>query len=428
VEQQTLRQKECQHRIESLRTGLLNIRHALLTAVEAHENPQFPREEDQRGAAVPETSPTECVSPAHTKSLPQTTEATESVLSVGVLHYHSEEKGEPSLTKELDANVEENEEIEEIEENQHARGAAESLLLGSNENMNHSQDEHADDSLHLMPEEASDEEDGVANESLRASLPGDFLQAEEQAEQQFAQVMSTLDRYGARITHTQDDVAQSTEIESGDYEENQDRDASPVQDLVSRDTASQEQNHNDSVISPQKDIDSSPDPHYLPREDFSDPTTTEVEKTEEVEVSRMLFPHDDNIQDDGERIREHEERATTTLLAEPSDLQENVSSLLPPPAMSAESPHVVHHLDGNVSNIPGNMDNGIGTDSVPHDGHHSNVRDQQAMAEPLSCSVVADLMSSVGDESQSVDFSHYLHRAYEVKFVFFCVHDRFFRL
>jgi len=36
------------------------------------------------------------------------------------------------------------------------------------------------------------------------------------------------------------------------------------------------------------------------------------------------------------------------------------------------------------------------------------------MAEPLSSSVVADLMSSVGDESQSVDFSHYLHRAYEL--------------
>ncbi len=390
--------------------------------MEAHESPQLPREEGQREAAVPETSSTECVSPTHTKALPPTTEATESVL-----RYHPEEKTESSVTKELDENEVEN------EENQCAHGAAEALLLGSNDDVNHSQDEHADDSSQLVPEEASDEEDGVANESLRNSLPSDFLQAEEQAEQQFAQVMNTLDRYGARITHTQDDVEQSTELENGDHghEEDQDRNASPVaeeppQDLIFPETASPEQNHNDSVISQQKDIDSSPDPHYLPQEDLSDPTATEVEEeAEEVEVSRMLFPHDDNTQVEGE----HEKSATTTTrLVEPNDLQEDVSSLLPPPAMSVESPHVIHHLHGEVSNVPGNTDNGIGNEPVPHDGHHSDVRDQKAMAEPLSSSVVADLMSSVGGESQSVDFSHYLHRAYEVKFVFFCVDELLFCL
>ena len=411
---QTLRQKECQHRIESLRTGLLSIRHALVTAVEASENPQLLREEDQLGDAEPGTEETtaEKRSPVQHANNPRTTATTKSAGHVEVFHEAADDQAEDLLDAGQEAD----------EENEHARA----LLLGSTDDVTQ-QEEDAEESLHHNREQMSDdEEDEIAHERRNASPKDEFSQAEEQAEHEFAQVMGTLDRYGANITYTQDDVERSTEIERNEREDDQDQnhdsslveqERSPPQEHLFHKDVLRESHQNDSTISPQEDLESSPEHHFLPHENLSHPVATEVEDPEEVEVSRTLFPNDGDNEVSGQGIYEHNEReapspAASAMPTESSNRHEDASPVLPPPTMSVESPHVAQHLDNHVTIAPRSVDNDPHT--VPHTEHHSSAREQPAMAEPLSSSVVADLMSSVGDESQSVDFSHYLHRAYEV--------------
>ena len=413
---QTLRQRECQHRIESLRTDLLTIRHALVTAVEASENPQLLKEEDQHGEAGPETeeATTEKGSPVQHAGNPPTTAA-----AVKVLHHI--------------------EEIMEEDDNEHTHGAAEALLLGSTEDATH-QDKETEDSFHHNREQMSDDDEEAENTHKRqnASPEDEFSQAEDQAEHEFAQIMGTLDRYGANITYTQGEVERSTEIGNNEREVDQDQDhdsslvvqeRSPPQEQehLSHKDGSQKPHPNNSIISPREDLESSPEHHFLPHENHSHSGATEVEDPEEVEVSRTLFPHDGASEVSEEGTLEHNEREAPSPEAhatptESNNRYEGASPVLPLPSMSVESPYVAQHLDNLGPNAPGGVDNDAHT--VPHTEHHSSAREQQAMAEPLSSSVVADLMSSVGDESQSVDFSHYLHRAYEVtnrvRFVAMC--------
>jgi len=305
-----------------------------------------------------------------------------------------------------------------------SRDADESLLRGGSDDDDH--DDHS--RLEGLPQQqqlhrhhrADQEETDVSN----ADVEREDLSSGEEAVDAFAQMMDRLGQYGSGL---QQSLAECT-VENSPEE----LAAAPLEALIPvADVERQSDSYNretqlhgpatgeeDEMLiavaqpDPRCSISSPPSTHHAR---FADESPREEEEiilcgSMEEEVSRALFL------DEEEEEEEQEEGPPASSAILTGNDQVETDSAPFRPATSAEpsaTPHPAHHSH---------------THSHPHPRTHDAQTESSALAAPtepttrgvplappLSSSMVADLVSSVGGESQSVDFSHYIHRAYEVR-------------